>query len=262
MIVGHEDTLRRLHSDLPPVSLFLGPASVGKWTTAEHLRREYGVRDGDLLRIRSLTMDEARTASKFMLTSPLGDLRFAIIRLDSATPASLHALLKALEEIPSSSRVVLVSTESPMETIVSRSEIFHFSLLSQEQVERVLIQRKLSPSEARRYAELAGGQVGRALSFVSGMEGKATVLAAVNAIRERNPVSLDSLAVKWTDEHTNLLATLCREIITGRWRIFMEAEVEGIGRKLPLKILTALHADIRPRLVVRSSLMSVLKEAT
>lgn len=262
MVVGHEEILDRLSSGLPPVSLFLGPASVGKWTTAEHMLRAHEVRDGDLLRIRSLTMDDARLVAQFTGTAPLGDCKLAIVRLDAATPAALHVLLKTLEEVPSSARIVLVSTELPLETITSRSEIFRFALLSQEQVEDVLIQRNFKPTEAKRYAALAGGQIRKALSFVDGLDAKITVLASVRAIRERDSSALDNLAVKWTDEHTDLLATLCREVITGRWRIFMEAEVEGIGRKLPLKILTALRTDIRPRLVVRASLMSVLKGTT
>lgn len=260
-VIGHEGILARLTGALPPVSLFVGPASVGKWTTAEHLRGEHGVRPGDVLRVRSMTAEDARGVVQFSLAAPLAQSRLVIARLDKSTPQTQNMLLKTLEEAPATTRFVLVSPEMPQETIVSRAEVFRFSLLTHEQVEDVLLQRKFKPTEAKRWAALSGGQVRKALALAEGLDAKVTVLSAVRSLRERDATSLDNLAVKWTDEHTMLLGSLCREAITGRWKIFDPAEVEGMGRKLPLSILFALRADIRPRLVVRSSLMSILKGA-
>lgn len=214
-----------------------------------------------MLRVRLLTSDDARSVVRFALASPLGVRRLAIIRLDQATPAALHVLLKTLEELPPTTHIILIATEMPLETIVSRAEMFRFSLLTEEQVEDVLLQRKFKPTEARRWASLSGGQVRKALDLVEDLDAKITVLSAVRAIRERDANGLDNLATKWTDQHSDLLGALCREAITGRWRIFSDAEVEGMGKKLPLSILYALRPEIRPRLVVRASLMSVLKGA-
>lgn len=258
-VVGHERITRVLALELPQVSLFVGPDSVGKWTAAEWLRREHAILDGDLLRIRRLTVDDARTLVRFASIAPVGARKLAIVRLDRATPASLHILLKSLEEAHESVRFILIAREKTLPTVVSRAEVFQFSLLTTEQVTTILLKKNFKPVEAKRYAELSGGHVSRALAMVEGMDAKITVLSAVRALRERDAVALDNHAGKWEDKHTELLAELCREVITGRWRVFSDAETEGMGRKLPLRILTALRQEIRPRLVVRYSLMSVLK---
>lgn len=258
-VVGHQNVARVLAVELPAVALFVGPASVGKWTTAEWLRREHTIEDVDLLRIRRLTAEDARGVVRFAATAPVGNLRLAIIRLDNATAPSQHILLKTLEQAPSTFRVILIAETWPLPTIVSRSQIFSFSLLTEEEVAEVLRKKNFKPTEAARLAALSGGSVQQAITVAENMESKVTVLAAVRAIRERDARALDNLAGKWTDLHTELLATLCRETITYKWRIFSDAEVEGLGRKLPMAILRALRPNIRPRLVVRSSLMNVLR---
>jgi hypothetical protein len=207
-------------------------------------------------------MDAARAIAHHAWTSPRGARFLVLARLDKANPAALSVILKTLEELPPTTSIVLIGTELPPETIVSRTELFVFPLLTDEQVVEVLLQRRFKPTEAQRWAQLARGQVQRALDLANGLDAKIPVLAAVRSIRERDEHALDGLAGRWSDEHTELLANLCREAITGRWRIFSEAEVEGMGRKLPLAILVALRPEIRPRLVVRSSLMTVLKGAT
>lgn len=260
-VVGHEQIRQRLTGRLPSAALFLGPASVGKWTLAEHLRAEHKILAGDVLRVRQLTAEAARTVVRFCHSAPMGKRRLALIRLDGADPRQLHMLLKTLEEAPASTHIILLAQELPLETISSRTEIHSFSLLSDAQVEDVLLQRKFKPGDAKRWAALAGGQVRNALDLSDGLDAKVTVLAAIRAIRERDANALDNLAGKWGDQHSLLLGSLCREAVTGRWRIFDPAEVEGMGRRLPLSILFALRADIRPRLVVRSSLMAILKGA-
>lgn len=260
-VVGHERITRVLAAELPPVSLFIGPDSVGKWTTAEWLRREHAIQDGDLLRIRRLSADDARTITRFATVAPVGERKLVICRLDKSLPASMNALLKTLEEASESVRFILISRDMPMLTIASRAEIERFGLLTEAEVAEVLQKKNFSANQAKIYAALSGGQVRKALRAAEGLDAKVTVLSAVRAIREKDADALDNLAGKWTDEHTELLSELCLEAITGRWRIFNEAEVEGMGRRLPLKILTALRNRIRPRLVVRASLMSVLKGA-
>ncbi len=258
-VVGHEELLKRLTVDLPRVALFVGPPSVGRWTTAEHLRSLRGVMPADVLRVRKMSADEARSIVSFASSAPLGNAKLVIARLDGANPGTLHQLLKVLEEATEQMHFILISSELPLQTLASRAEIFRFPLLTIEQVEDVLLQRRFNPSEAKRWAAVSGGQVRRALDLAEGMDAKITVLAAVRAIRERDADALDNLASRWADEHTKLLGALCREAISGRWKVFDHAEVEGIGRKLPLSILFALNTDIRPRLVIRSSLMTILR---
>lgn len=261
MIYGHKNLIEALEQDLPPVSLFLGPSSVGKRATAEHLAKHHGVAEIDMLRINHLSMDAARDVvafAAFQSSTQAG--RLAIIQLDSAYAPALHVLLKTLEDGVGSTRFILIAKERPLETIVSRSTVYWFGLLKDDELAAVLTEvRGFKQEAAERLSKKAGGQVSRAFDFAVGHEQKPVVLQAVRAFREHDPAVLEKLADRWNDDATQLLSEWCTEQITGRWRIFDDAETEIIGRDLPLKILSALKLDIRPRLVVRFSLMSILR---
>lgn len=245
-------------AELPRVALLVGPDSVGKTTLAFQAVRHHGA---DLVRFAHLSMDAARTCSQTAMLAPIHDLRVIMLDLDGASSEALAVLLKALEEAPPSTRFILIASELPARTITSRAEIFLFALLAEEDVMEVLTRKKFSATEAKRLAALSGGQVSTALKYVNNQDARIVVLSALRAVRERDARGLDNLATRWADEHTELLAQLCREAITGRWKVFQAAEVEGMPNKLALAILIALRANIRPRLVVRSSLMSVMKES-
>ena len=88
-----------------------------------------------------------------------------------------------------------------------------------------------------------------------------TVLSAYRAIRERDEDALDQIALNWKDSHTSLLSTLCHEMITNRWRVFDSAEPEIVNKTLALRILRSLAQDVRPRLVVRSNVIGVLRNS-
>lgn len=261
MLIGHEQVLSRLGGGLPPVATFVGPASVGKWTAAEEVRREHAVVGADVFRARSMTMDEARAVVRFASTAAAGRMKLTIARLDRATSQSMTVLLKTLEDSHSSVRFILVSENVPPRTIASRSEVFDFPLLTEAQVVQVLLAHGKSLAEAQLLASRCGGQVARALKLASGNDVKITVLAAIRALAERDARVLDTVASRWTDEHTMLLEVWCREVITGRWRIFAAGESEVRGTAIPMRILMALKADVRPKLVVRAGLMGVLRAA-
>lgn len=258
MVIGHQPHERALRAHLPAVSLFVGPDSVGKTTLAFQLVRAH---DADLMRFQHLTVETARTCSEAAMMAPPRDLRVIMLDLDGASESSLTVLLKALEEAPPTTKFILIASELPMNTIVSRCSVFSFALLSEDDVAEILERKKFAPAEARKLAALSGGQIQTALKFADNLDAKVTVLSALRAIRERDSKALDGLAIKWADPHTELLSQLCREALTRRWRVFQAAEVEGMSGKLAMSILIALRANVRPRLVVRSSLMSVMKEA-
>lgn len=213
-----------------------------------------------MFRVHKLTMPSARDLVQFARTAPVcPEGKLAIVQLDKATPAALHVLLKTLEELPAGIKVILISESMPLETVVSRVQVYRFGLLSDEAVANVLIEkRKIEPELAKTLAAASRGQVSRALAQLDDPDGKQVVLDALEAFREKNPYALDHLAPRWMEEHTELLAIWCRESITKRWSIF-GAETEIPGQSTPLRILLALRPNIRPRLVVRSSLMSVLQ---
>jgi len=251
-------TVLGMFEDLPAISLFVGPASVGKWTVAEALGRRFYNSFG-VIRVRALTMDAARDLT---MLSTFATPRLVIIRLTRSTDASQNVLLKTLEECSTTAtKFILIDTELPPETITSRCTVYRFPLLTDAAVEEILLNRNFSAVEAKKLALAAGGQMRNALNRGDMVDDKQLVLTALRAIIERDSDTLDDLAAKWGDPHSALMVTLCTEAISGRYRIFNSEEIEGIGRKLPLRILIALGPGIRPRLVVRSSLMGVLRSA-
>lgn len=250
--------MRALSKTLPAVSLFLGPSSVGKWELAEWLRVKHGFLASDVLRIKRLTQDNAKFVARFAVGSPQGSHRLVIIRLEKATSTALNTLLKTLEE-PGTTKFILVTTQKPIATIVSRCSVFEFGLLTDAQVSGILISVKgFGESLAVERASKAGGRVRPALSQGFRQDQKALVLRALEALASKDAKTLDSLAPKWLEEHTQLLVAWCYESITGRWKLFIEDETSIRGAAIPLKILVALREELRPRLVVRAALASVL----
>ena len=259
MIVGQEVLPRLMSEGLPPVALFVGPKSVGKWAVAEYLRYQNKILDSDVLRIHKLTSDLARTVVTFASTAPVGDMRLAIIELDSATPGAVHVLLKTLEESSPAHRFILIAQHLPLPTIVSRAQVHPFRLLTDAEVADILVERRgFKPANAESLAALAGGQVAKALENAVNDGERALVLEALAAFRDHNPIALDATAPKWRDEHTELLTRWCHEALTGRWSLF-NAEQMQLPDKLPLRILMAIRSNVRPKLVVRSQLMTLLR---
>jgi DNA polymerase III subunit delta' len=82
---------------------------------------------------------------------------------------SANCLLKTLEEPPESALLILIGTSPSRQlpTIRSRSQVVRFAPLSQEAVEKILIESGAitDPTRAARAAELGGGSVERALQM-------------------------------------------------------------------------------------------------
>jgi replication-associated recombination protein RarA len=258
---GHKKNVKAVRAHLPPVLLFQGPASVGKWELAEYIREHWKFKNSDVLKVKRLTKDNARFIVKFTSERPKGFSKLVIVRLDrKATKGALNTLLKALEEAPDAT-FILITEEDTIPTIRSRAILYPFGLLSDEDVYNILTVRRNFPEDrASMLSKVAGGQVRKALSYNVDQENKATVLKAVDAVSRKDSRALDALAPKWQQEHTELLVQWCYESMTTRWKLFIEDETSVKGNKIPLRILIALKEDLRPRLVVRSALASVLQE--
>lgn len=259
MIIGQEVVASI--NPLPRVSLFEGPRSVGKWTTAEWLRHTNKISDSDVFRVKRLLVEQAIAITRFAALKPTaGSRRLAIVNLDGATAPALNHLLKALEESPETSTFVLIASKPVLPTIKSRSAVFPFHVLSTDAVAEILETKKgFTQGQARIWAERSGGSVWAALSSAEALEAKPTVMLVVKAFRELDVAALEKAADKWTDKHTAYLVQWCHECITKQWRLFNDDESGIEGRSIPMKILIASYADVRPRLLIRANLMSALR---
>lgn len=258
-MIGHERVRAAIGSRFPRVMLFIGPPSVGKRTLAETIRKEHNIGRDDVLRVGKLSVLTARDVVRYASMAPRGDYRLLIVRLDGSSQAAQNVLLKALEEAPETTRFILTSEDLPQPTIASRCEVHRFSLLSDEEVVKVLLEKDFKEGTARKLAALSGGRVRRALEAGKISDLKVPVLSMVRALMEKDGKAVELLSTKWTDEHTDLLATLCRERITARWSVFQEAEVGDLTKILAFYVLQALRTDAKPKLMVRTRLMTILR---
>lgn len=240
------------------VHLFVGPKGTGRWTEAEEIRKEKKILNSDILRIRKLTASSADEIVNFSLYAPVGEEKMVIVRLPSSATKPVHTLLKTLEDSPEFVTFILIAKEMPIETIVSRSKVKIFSLLTEEEVTlKILRKRGIGAVSAKNLAKKSGGQVSRAYDILEGGEQFADVSKMVKGLLEHDVEKVESIAPVWTEAHSNLLARWAREAITGKWAQFQKTEV---GKVFALRVLMALNTDARPRLVVRSALTDLIRK--
>ena len=92
---------------------------------------------------------------------------FLIDDADRLNDNSANALLKILEEPPSTSHLILITSRPAMllPTILSRCQVIRFSPLKPEEIEKYLItQANIDPRSARVRARAAGGSISRAIA--------------------------------------------------------------------------------------------------
>jgi DNA polymerase-3 subunit delta' len=92
---------------------------------------------------------------------------FIVDEAEKFNDASANALLKVLEEPPSTAHLILITSRPAMllPTILSRCQMIRFSPLSAAEIEGHLTSNKLvEPASARVRARTAGGSISRALS--------------------------------------------------------------------------------------------------
>lgn len=122
---------------------------------------------------------------------------FLVDDADKLNDQSANALLKTLEEPPSTSYIILITARPAMllPTIRSRCQAIRFSPLAIEEIEQHLLKNKLAtPAEARLRARAGNGSLGRALA------------GDLESFKERRDAMLEVLtALAITGDHSRLL---------------------------------------------------------
>jgi DNA polymerase-3 subunit delta' len=178
--------------------LFAGPEGVGKETTATAFARALlcsGPAGGDACGVcRQCRQVSGGNHPDFYLVEPAGSsikieqVReiqrrapyrpyqggrkvFLIRRAEAMTAEAANCILKTLEEPPGDTVFILVSARPQvlLPTILSRCQAVYFKAMAMPDLIRGLFDLKgVSEEEARLYASLSGGSMGRALSYASG----------------------------------------------------------------------------------------------
>jgi DNA polymerase-3 subunit delta' len=202
-ILGHETAISFLKNHSKPgktrhAYLITGPEGVGRETLALAFAKTLNCQNPpaegefcgkclacrqieeqrypDLLILRvgegskDLKIDQIREMQQTLALAPYQSTYRMVLIPDfqHATIGASNALLKSLEEPPSKALLILTADakESLLETIASRCEVLRLRPSSVGTLEGFLLNEKaIVPARAKRLAHLAGGRVGRALSF-------------------------------------------------------------------------------------------------
>jgi replication-associated recombination protein RarA len=256
VIIGHDRLRAALEDRDDRVSLFLGPASVGKFTLARHLAHRRGVRTADLFCLDRLLAADARSVVELSRIQPFGDTRGFIIRLDGASEQAQNILLKVLEEPLPTARFFLVASEKPLPTIISRAVVCYFGLLSDAQVTEILVQTGMDRESAVKQAPLGGGSVRPAIQGIS-QHALALVTAVLTALAARDAGQLEKILLRWDDDAHQLLIRWSAEAASGRWRCFAPESGPGLRQADARRILGALgtFSAAGPRLAASAALV-------
>lgn len=257
-----------LEAELPPVTLLVGPSSVGKQTIAHWAAARHGAARSDVFTYRKLDMEAARDLRRLLAVRPHGKLRVIIVRLDGTSDDVLNALLKVLEEPPNGTHFILTSTTSPLLTVQSRARTHRVGHLHDSDVEQILLRRGMTPNIASTAAARSGGSVSSAMeaSFVDQQKGP--VLSALKATADGDLTLLQHATTgkaegeyRFGERQVELLRRWAVESRTGRWRTFTKAESYGLSddERLLRDVLNATDGRIRPRIAAKRALLPSLE---
>jgi len=101
---------------------------------------------------------------------------YIFVGADRMQVDAANSLLKILEEPPPQVVIILIAetTVSMLPTVVSRCQLVRFSLVPSAEIEQALVSRhRVDPGRARFIAALAGGQLGRAITWAGSPEAMA-----------------------------------------------------------------------------------------
>lgn len=204
-----------------------------------------------------VTASDIQHIEDFLFRYPMVNAhRMAVLDISKTVPMILTRLLKMLEELPDTSKCVLVSENTVPDTISSRSHVNAVSFLSQSATSAVLRARGYTSEFAEETAHMIHGDISLASKIQNLPDDKIVVLDALTLVLQRSPAALDELATSWQSIHTELLLKACREVITERYRFFTEEELTPLLTKATsLRLISLIKPSTRPRLVVRGGLL-------
>jgi replication-associated recombination protein RarA len=255
-LIGHENQFK-LATTGEVTNLFVyGPSSVGKGVFVDAVIAHYNIQD--VLKISPLTID---SMEEIRQEAVLGGDKAFVIDLGYSTTLNLRErLLKVVEDAPSTTKFFLISVAKPDLALRTRFESYALGFLTPIDIQLILTQQGYSVERAIELSQLQLGTVSGTVYAGKTNPDKFLVLRALSAIQNSTEDELDSLYSKWTDSHTSLIREWAAERITGRWRLFSEDD-SALNKGIALKVLKRVNPFDRPRYVVRSSLVSILREA-
>lgn len=258
MVIGHTRVVSGLERHLYPVTLLVGPPSVGKRTIAEHVAAHHGAATGDVSQVERLDADAARWVIRLSGVFAQGPLRVVIIRLDGAQENAANILLKSLEEPPPALRFILLAPKLPYPpTLTSRAVLSRCGFLTDREVAKVLQLGGMDPASAAWAAPYGHGQVRPAMEADTLSSIRGVVIAALRATAAHDMETLERALKRWDDAAHDSLIRWAYEAASGKWRFYSRADSAGLDDgDFPYRLLVAASASrqVRPRLAATVAL--------
>ena len=222
-ILGHTKQIEQLkkalaENKIPHAFLFCGIEGIGKKRVALGLAQSLNdtskINHPDCFliepageKIKTIRVDVLRDLKQKAYLHPLeGKAKIFIIdQPEKMTLAGANALLKILEEPPSQTYFILITSSSSLllPTIRSRCQIIEFSPLSEELIAKKLMEEGKNTKEAALLAGLAQGSLEKALTFDPKLfEDIKTKLEGLQ--KNPTPTNIFSLSETWSDEEERL----------------------------------------------------------
>ncbi len=208
---------------------------------------------------RVLRVDQMRQIEREANFRPMeGNARFFIVdEAEKFNDASANALLKVLEEPPSTSHLILITSRPAMlfPTILSRCQMIRFAPLSPAEIEGYLTSNKLvEPKAATVRARAAAGSISRALSGdIKTFDAHRTAMLAVldalvnsegRAQLLRSAEQLNEAQYKEEfEERLDVLETLIRDA----WMLSLGVQSQQLVNKDLLNDLQGISKQLDPR---------------
>lgn len=178
---------------------------------------------------------------------------FIIDDADKMNDEASNALLKTLEEPPSTSHLFLITSrpDSLLSTIRSRCQTLRFSPVATDEIEKFLIgERAFTHDEARLAARLSRGSIGRAVSInVEQFRARREKMVSVmtNAVQTGNRAALLRTAEEMNDaknkEHFEENLDILQSLIHDVWTLRASSDTARVVNTDLEQRLTELAAD-------------------
>jgi len=173
---------------------------------------------------------------------------FIVDEADKMNDAASNALLKTLEEPPSTSHIILITSRADtlLPTIRSRSQTIRFAPAPYDEIERHLIATgNFSPEDAALAARVSGGSVGRALEIIpaSFRTQRSAMLNALKAAVDGNKRELLTASEEMGKEEFEEKLLILQGLVHDVWLLrngANESEILNIDLKAELMQLAQL----------------------
>ncbi len=248
-------------NNLSHAYLFLGPSGVGKYSMAKLVAQSITKNStADIMELDLAVQDSIEDLREFIelisVRPVKGSYKVAIIdNFNLASLAISNALLKVLEEPSQSTFIFLISSQRPIATIVSRSQLINFNRLNETELGQYAASQHLEPTTEQILA--SGGSPGRLLEILN--NNTTTEKAAVlhKQLSNFNSTVSDRLlaVAQWGNEDSSTLTEVfTTTLLTQKARLTKDPQLAKPMRKL-MDSLELLKSNVNKKLVLQKLLL-------